>query len=170
MSKINVQQWEQARAQAYATRANASIFEGVEGVERFDPLVDPSLRQTSADQELRRFAYALLGVLDQQEPWSPLTFTAGWADLSNTYSPAGSFRDALGLIHLRGVVVRTSGVSVTIGTLPVAHRPATIKIFSVVSNNVFARVDVQPDGPVVLTGGSPGTFVSLDGIAYDTRG
>ena len=168
MSKLKVLQWEQARAKAYATRANASIFEGVEGAERLEPLVDSSMRQAAADQELRRFAYALLGVLDQQEPWTPLNFTAGWGDLGG-YSPAGSFRDALGIIHLRGVVVRSSGISATIGTVPVAHRPAYIKIFPVVSNNAFARLDANPDGTLVLTGGSPTAFVTLDGITFDTR-
>ena len=100
--------------------------------------------------------------------WTAPTLLNSWVnyDAAN-FSNAGYVKDNEGFVHLRGVV--GSGVAATVFTLPSGFRPARRAIFSVVGNDLFARVDVATTGDVVVIVGAGGTLLQLDGITFDTR-
>jgi hypothetical protein len=114
-----------------------------------------------------------------------------WHNLGGSFAPASFYRDQLGIVHLRGVVVlpiEVAGVSdpleLNIFRLPAGYRPSTHQIFSVAGQSIdsdgtndasAARVDVNPTGLVVdiLDCGSSnndcagnGGFLSLSGIDF----
>ncbi len=96
-----------------------------------------------------------------------VAFNTGWANVGTGLQTAAYRKDSNGVIHLRGVVVRSSGVLTTIFTLPAGMRPALACQFPACSAGAFAEVDVGTGGNVVLAAGAA-TSVSLDGITFDT--
>lgn len=111
------------------------------------------------------------------EAWKQLTFTEGWSNYSTDVFEPGSFRkDQLGIVHLRGLVTRASGVPAlrtVIGVLPAGYRPAKTRIFAVHTGEAphqAGRVDVLPDGSVQWIAGATGEtdYTSLDGISFET--
>jgi hypothetical protein len=98
------------------------------------------------------------------EAWQTPTFTNSWANFGGGYNPAGYFKDNSGVVHLRGLV-RSSVLGAAIFTLPNTHRPPGRAIFSVMSNNLAARVDVLNNGQVVPVSGSS-AWISLEGITF----
>lgn len=104
-----------------------------------------------------------------QTAWAAPALASGWGNFGSGYDTAGYFRDSAGVVHLRGLVVRTSGTGLTMLTLPVGFRPAGRKIFAGSSADAYARIDITTAGDVILSSGSPTTWVSLEGITFDTR-
>lgn len=104
----------------------------------------------------------------QQERWRPAEFTTGWQDYNT--ATVQSRKDPLGIVHLRGVCFRTSGVYTTMLVLPREHRPRrNISIVSI-SDNLVCRIDIEPSGEVMIgSGGAPAVWVSLEGITFDTE-
>lgn len=84
--------------------------------------------------------------------------------LSNGTDMPGYYKDPLGWVHLRGVL--SSGVVGSEAfTLPAGYRPASLRIFSVISNGAVARFDVSAAGVCTPVSGS-NVYVSLDGISF----
>ena len=103
--------------------------------------------------------------------WCLPDFRPNWFNYESGFPLAAYCRDALGYVHLRGLVrenppaVRAAGNSTVIFTLPPSYRPQAQSIFAVDGTNAHARLDVAPNGDVVLVGGST-THVTLDGITF----
>jgi len=100
-----------------------------------------------------------------------------WANYGNGFAPAGYYKDALGIVHLRGVVEGqgTDGcVPAVIFYLPQADWPAKNLIFAVsrhTTSDDVSRVDVVPDGSVIVRADVGHTYrYSLDGIAFRAGG
>lgn len=90
-------------------------------------------------------------------------------DLSTFYNRFGFYKDALGRVFLRGLI--SSGTSATIiATLPAMFRPENGLIFACIgqtSSVVSAqRVDINPDGKVLLQAAGTLDYLSLDGISF----
>ena len=86
-----------------------------------------------------------------------LVYSASWADYDATTWQKGEFyKDADGMVHVEGLVEKTSGAAKTadnvIATLPVGYRPPRRIINSVVSSTANstsnARVDIRTDGTI----------------------
>jgi hypothetical protein len=104
-----------------------------------------------------------------EQPIAP-TFAAGWANYPSN-SPASYWKDAWGIVHLRGHVSQTlGGPNGTIFTLPEGYRPPTHHIFAVATGEPFAagRIDVGTDGQVARYFGTTGEpdYTSLDTIQF----
>jgi hypothetical protein len=93
------------------------------------------------------------------------------------WGPVGFFKDQAGVVHLKGmarmVEVPDNGVcwqDQVIFVLPEGYRPQHTALLSTLAGGAPARVDVKPDGRVVV--GSPATeqtakdWVSLDGLTF----
>ncbi len=93
---------------------------------------------------------------------------------------AAFFRDPFGIVHLKGIVDADDGTGSScdfdfstdrlIYTLPEGYRPAKRSVHVVLTNSQLGRVDVDPNGNVLV--GFPTTeanareWVSLDGITF----
>lgn len=108
--------------------------------------------------------------------WQTPSFNTGWANYNTTtFHGAGYAKDALGFVHLRGMVTRSSGTGVIPFQLPAGHRPAKEMVFIAWGSDDGSgspgevEVVVQPDGDVwVADAGSYG-YISLDDIRFDTQ-
>lgn len=111
---------------------------------------------------------ALVAQLATATAWTAPTLATDWSDYSGSFTASGYRKDALGLVHLKGLVKKAVAVATpdTIFTLPVGYRPTTEKIFVVTSNLAFGEVRITTGGAVnVLTGHQ--NYVALDGIRFD---
>ena len=126
------------------------------------------------NQPLRLEAKGTGRVEIKQEEWLPVSvggiagFNQGWANYGGVFTPAGYFKDSLGIVHLRGLVQRKSGDSNVIFTLPTGYRPEYEYIYAVASGHTLVpcRIDLTVKGEILVTAGTPGEYVSLDGISF----
>lgn len=104
----------------------------------------------------------------------PTYSDANWVDYGGGFTGGGYWRDAAGLIHLRGLVqtLVVRAVGATIFTLPAGFRPAAQELFAVNIGTVgtHGRVDIAAGGQVYIqTALAANDFVSLSGIVFDPR-
>ena len=99
--------------------------------------------------------------------WIAPTLENNWLNWGTPDGPAGYFKDSLGIVHLRGIVKNGSGS--TIFTLPDTYRPAYKEVHAVLASAVLGRVDIKPNGEVVVITGSY-SWISLDGITFRAKG
>ena len=166
--------WELERAQRFVADTREVITAGVGGAESLPALLAEI--NSAADPSLRRSVYALFRALGTVEPWQrPDVFKNSWIDYNTArHTPVGYMRDPFGFVHLRGLIKRTvAGFSgIVMFTLPEQYRPILSSNFAVVGNNKFARLEVYANGALALVAAdsaTPETFVSLDGVTFDTR-
>ena len=93
------------------------------------------------------------------------SFMNGWVNYNGGYQTAAFYKDALGIVHLKGLVTGgTFGAETAIFQLPVGYRPSLRLLIANQSNQTIGRVDVRADGYVIANVGS-GWF-SLDNIHF----
>jgi len=105
-----------------------------------------------------------------------------WTNYGNGHTQAAYFRDAAGVVHLKGLVKANNGSLATcadpvqefmvpILDLPAGYRPSERWLVPTVSANKPGRIDVMPNGKVQIESGFPAwgdalNWVSLDGISF----
>jgi hypothetical protein len=100
-------------------------------------------------------------------------FATGWSNYSLTnFQAAGFFKDFSGVVHLKGLVKKSSAVVAAdpIFTLPAGYRPGAganggSYLFVTISNSALGRVDVLTTGVVAVQIGNAG-WISLDNISF----
>lgn len=92
-------------------------------------------------------------------------FENAWVNYGPATAPAGYWKDALGVVHLQGLI-KSGTVGSAAFTLSPGFRPDFQHVFSSVSNGVIGRVDVFADGTVVPVLPSSNVWVTLDGISF----
>lgn len=98
--------------------------------------------------------------------WIAPTFTNSWVNYGAGYNDAGYRKDALGWVHLRGLV--KNGIDgASIFTLPTGYRPQYRELLVCGSNDLYGRLDIPTDGTVVPASAvtSP-VYVCLDGLTF----
>jgi hypothetical protein len=109
---------------------------------------------------------ARLDALEAQEVWQSAVLENGWEDYGSSFTAARYYRDALGVVHLQGLVrYGTVGTNIAVFTLPEGYRPYRTHNFSVVAGAGDGRIQITTDGIVSLVRGSS-TYVALDGITF----
>ena len=96
------------------------------------------------------------------ENWQEVTYRNSWGPAA-TLTPL-YYKDALGIVHLRGRIAGGAPPSVAF-TLPEGYRPEIYLFFPVVANGAFGYVIIQPDGDVIVSVGST-VWTSLAGISF----
>jgi hypothetical protein len=99
-------------------------------------------------------------------PWRTPTLLNSWVDHASagtTYNQRGYYKDANGIVHLRGLV-KNGTVNQPIFNLPAKYRPVKDEVLLCNANDAFGALYVKANGDVVLASGS-NTFCSLDGIS-----
>lgn len=97
--------------------------------------------------------------------WTAPTLTNSWVHYGAPFSTPGYRIDALGYVHLRGLL-KSGTVNLAMFTLPAGYRPESQLIFSTICNNAVSRIDVTTAGVVIQSGGSSNAFQSLDDIIF----
>lgn len=99
------------------------------------------------------------------------SFKNSWVNFaaSPTQMPAAIFKDASGVVHMRGLIKSGTAVASTVFfTLPTGYMPTAPMDFPTVSNGAFGTLDITVTGDVRFQSGSNVSF-SLNGISWDTR-
>lgn len=101
---------------------------------------------------------------------TPLDLGDGWTDYAHGYQPAAMTRVG-DLVLLSGMVTAGVGGGPLVAMLPEGARPVAGQIFAAFSRGEggegVARVEVLPDGQVVLVGrAAEGLVLSLSGIIF----
>jgi S-layer homology domain len=96
-------------------------------------------------------------------------FQNGWHNFGGGFSTGGFFKDALGIVHLKGNLTG-AGSGTTAFTLPDGYRPAEALVMPAaggVAGPVAANVAVLQDGQLQLTcEGLVACAIGLDGLAF----
>ena len=110
-------------------------------------------------------AFGGIMIPDVTNTWSSPTFQGGWLNYdAASFTPAGYYKDADGVVHVRGLV-RSGAINSTIFNLPAGYRPSKTIIRENSSNQAMGRVDIFSSGNIIPVAGSNGWF-SLDGISF----
>lgn len=80
------------------------------------------------------------------------------------YSPAKFYKDALGVVHLQGLIKNGTAPS-AIFTLPEGYRPLESRLFTTTASGEFGEIAIFPSGQVLFARGLGG-YVSLEGISF----
>jgi len=100
--------------------------------------------------------------------WANLSFGSGWGNLGSGWQ-AGQYKKIGDMVFLRGFVVRTSGSSARIATLPSGYRPPAPDRWAVTSDaGLHATIQVDTDGNIDVVVGSPDNYMTLSGIVFST--
>jgi hypothetical protein len=92
-------------------------------------------------------------------------FTNGWANFGSGYEPASYYKDTAGRVYLQGMI--TGGtIGLAAFTLPAGCRPSGQIVFDAQANSALGRVDVFPNGAVVVQTPSSNVGVSLSGLSF----
>jgi hypothetical protein len=94
-------------------------------------------------------------------------FQNGWQNFGSGYSEAGFFKDALGVVHLKGTIYGgTNGT--TAFTLPEGYRPAENLYMPLGSNASPIGLGLSPDGQLAPVCGAPSgcNAVGFDGLSF----
>jgi hypothetical protein len=96
-------------------------------------------------------------------------FANSWVNFGSTWAPAAYRKDAMGFVHLRGLV-KSGTVNVAIFVLPVGFRPIGDLMFGVINDTGPGQGVVQQDGTVRQGAGTGLTntngFHTLSGITF----
>ncbi len=100
--------------------------------------------------------------------WTTMSLAAGWNTYAAPYSSAQYIKNTDGIVSLRGLI---KGGTVTrdtvIATLPAGYRPVGKIVCSVVTNpNTYGRIDVLPNGQVLVVEGVNNGWLSLAGCDF----
>lgn len=100
--------------------------------------------------------------------WTPPTLLNSWVNFGAPYDDAGFFKDANGIVHLRGLVKNGSSGSAIIFQLPAGYRPANSKLFStIVSGATGCEMTIDSGGDLYSPSGSASTtWTSLENISF----
>lgn len=100
--------------------------------------------------------------------WWTSPLENGWVAYDTSRFPAPQYiKDADGVVTLRGLLrAGTTTYGTTIMTLRPGYRPDHQLIFSVDSSETAGRIDVNPDGTVVVREGIAANWTSLDSITF----
>jgi hypothetical protein len=85
------------------------------------------------------------------DAWTTPTLAANWSNYGSGFAAAGYYRDPLGVVWVRGLVVAAAGAGEVVFTLPTGYRPSDSLIFSSICSKTtteLARLDVRSNGEV----------------------
>ena len=100
-----------------------------------------------------------------QDDFTNPTLLNSWEDFdTGVYNQVGYYRSTDGLVRLTGYI-KDGTIGQVVFTLPVGYRPLKKVVIPTISNDAIGRVDIEPDGDVIVTSGN-NTYVALDGISF----
>ena len=99
------------------------------------------------------------------EGWTTPTLLNNWVNYGGLHEPAGYCKDALGFVHLKGLI-KLGTVDANAFVLPVGYRPAYEQLFIIMGNGAVGRLGVHADGSVRPQSPTNNAWVQLNGITF----
>jgi len=99
-----------------------------------------------------------------QQAWQAPTLLNGWVNFGVAQANAGYYRDAGGIVHVRGTI-KSGTINVACFILPVGYRPTANSGWATISNGLFGAIVVTSIGEVLIVGGS-NAYYYLDAIFF----
>ena len=94
-------------------------------------------------------------------------FQNGWVNHSTAYKHASFVKTNDGIVYLSGVIKGgATNINKTIFVLPIGYRPSKTNIFATLSNEKICRIDIHPNGAVVVKKGVSKKWLTLCGISF----
>lgn len=167
---------EEAFAQIQDQSVPSQDMQAFEALRRLDELerIVPSSTllkglQDRLDELEAQLGGALQPIVPQATVPVPPAFTAptllnSWVDFGAPFNPTGHYKDAFGVVHLRGTV-KSGIIGNPIFQLPAGSRPTNSEIFPTISNGAIGRVVITSGGDVTADIGS-NVYVALDGMTF----
>jgi hypothetical protein len=106
-------------------------------------------------------AFDAAGRLLVQQAWQTPTLLNSWAAYGSEFASPGYYRDAAGIVRLRGAIKSGTGAAFT---LPVGHRPASTIPIATVANGAFGYLTI--DGAGNSTPNGSNVIFGLDGVSF----
>lgn len=96
--------------------------------------------------------------------WISATLRNGWENYGGSYSTPAFYKDAMGWVHLKGLVQNGSGS--TIFVLPAGYRPGSNMFapISVGGDGRVSRLDIDPSGNVVMRWLASADYAEISGF------
>lgn len=105
----------------------------------------------------------------QYVPWIDVSvFTNGWTSLGGAYAPVGYYKDAAGIVRLRGAI-QTGTLTAAAFTLPAGYRPGFQHEQATGGSAADNKVSISTAG-VLVPFGSSNTYVYLDNVSFRAGG
>lgn len=96
-----------------------------------------------------------------------LSLSNSWVSFGEGHNTLNCYKDDIGTVFISGQI--KSGTNNTVITnLPSGYRPQFIESYIVLAGSGSGRIDIFPNGDVLLVAGS-NSIVSLSGISFSTR-
>jgi hypothetical protein len=101
--------------------------------------------------------------------WTKLPLVTGWAAYGDGYGDPGYAKDALGIVHLRGLVKGSPAPQTIVANLPAGFRPAVhVEELLACGGTVPCTVVAKTTGELVFEQVSASsTWLSLDGLTFE---
>lgn len=133
-----------------------------------DTLVGRATTDTLTNKTLTSPAISDPTITGSTGAWTALTLnTAGnWANYGGGVVQDAEYKKVGDLVFLRGLVKRTSGSDTTIATLPSGYRPPRFLHIATASIGAYGQVNIDTDGSVFFSVGTPTDWVSLNNICF----
>ncbi len=99
--------------------------------------------------------------------WCSLTLQNGWLQHGTGYTPPSYTKGSDGLVVVNGLI--DSGATspgTVIAKLPVGYRPKDRLIMDCASNMAAGRIDIMPNGDIMIVAGVSSAWLSLDSISF----
>lgn len=115
------------------------------------------------------YSPALIEVYDGtigDQSWTPVTYQNSWQDFGGGFAGAAFRKDALGFVHLRGVIKSGTPPSIAF-TLPTGYRPLSTNTFPVTDGGgAVGAAQVASTGTVTISGTGLGSACTLGSITF----
>jgi hypothetical protein len=132
-----------------------------------EELRNKGVQITSLETQARSVLQDLQQLRSGGRPWIAAELQNGWEHYGKPYATASYFRDALGMVHLRGLVKASQSTGrAVVFKLPKEYLPEVQQEMSVsCDGNVPCKMILQEDGSVYFETSSY-AWLSLDGISF----
>jgi hypothetical protein len=103
------------------------------------------------------------------QAWQSISLGSGWSAYGIGYAGPRYWKDALGVVHLSGLIAQIGGnTNNVLFTLPTGYRPDSLMIVGVTTNSTSVFfVGVTAAGVTTFYGNLSGlTWISLEGITF----
>lgn len=98
--------------------------------------------------------------------WCSLTLQNGWVHYGSPFATQAYTKGSDNMVHLKGLIRSgTASQGTVLATLPAGYRPKGYLLFQNQNGGGLGRVDLYPNGNLVIVLGSNG-WLSLDGIKF----